>query len=98
VLEDKKDDGIFHGRVTPFPADVSIPELFAEQVRARPDSAAVTCGSRTLTYAELDEWSDRLAHLLRHRGVDADTPVGIVLDRGVDLVAAVLAVLKAGGA
>ncbi|MGI5230221.1 non-ribosomal peptide synthetase [Actinoallomurus sp. CA-142502] len=98
MLEDKKDDGIFHGRVTPFPAAASIPELFAEQVRARPDSAAVTCGSRTLTYAKLDEWSDRLAHLLRHRGVDADTPVGIVLDRGVDLVAAVLAVLKAGGA
>ncbi|MFB9840193.1 AMP-binding protein, partial [Actinoallomurus acaciae] len=78
MLEDKKEIGVFHGRATPFPAEASIPGLFAGQVRARPDAAAVTCGPRTLTYAELDERSNRLAHLLRRRGVGADTPVGIV--------------------
>ena len=87
-----------HGPVTSFPAGRTIPALFAEQVAARPDAVALVCGGRTHTYAALDERANRLAHLLRARGVGLDVPVGVLLERGDDMVAVLLAVLKAGGA
>jgi amino acid adenylation domain-containing protein len=54
--------------------------------------------SATLTYAELDRRSDAVAWALRDRGVGVDTPVALALPRGPDLIAALLGVLKAGGA
>jgi amino acid adenylation domain-containing protein len=89
---------ILHGPTTPFPADSTIPQLFAEQVCERPDAVAVVDGAHQVTYAELDERSNRLAHLLRARGVRPQARVGVLLERGHELVTAVLAVLKAGGA
>ncbi|MER6632872.1 non-ribosomal peptide synthetase [Streptomyces sp. NPDC000987] len=89
---------ILHGPTTPFPADSTIPQLFAEQARERPDTVAVVDGAHQVTYAELDERSNRLAHLLCARGVRPQARVGVLLDRGHELVTAVLAVLKAGGA
>ncbi|WP_330343223.1 non-ribosomal peptide synthetase [Streptomyces sp. NBC_00557] len=89
---------ILHGPRTPYPADATIPRLFAEQVRARPHAVAVVDGDDRVTYAELDERANRLAHLLRTRGVRPETRVGVLLDRGHELVTALLAVLKAGGA
>ncbi|MGW0331579.1 amino acid adenylation domain-containing protein [Streptomyces sp. NPDC003011] len=89
---------ILHGPTTPFPADSTIPQLFAEQARERPDAIAVVDGAHQVTYAELDERSNRLARLLRARGVRPQARVGVLLDRGHELVTAVLAVLKAGGA
>ncbi|MBC6447902.1 non-ribosomal peptide synthetase [Actinokineospora xionganensis] len=86
------------GTVTAYPADRTIPELFAEQVAARPDAQALVHGDRAHTYAELDACSSRIAHLLRARGVGPDVPVGVLLHRGDDMVTALLAVLKAGGA
>ncbi|SCL25713.1 amino acid adenylation domain-containing protein [Micromonospora pallida] len=82
----------------PFPAARTVPELFAEQVARRPDAPAVEDNGRTLSYAELDARADRLAGLLRRRGVRVDTPVGVLFERGSDLITAFLAVLKAGGA
>ncbi|MDF3142961.1 MULTISPECIES: non-ribosomal peptide synthetase [unclassified Streptomyces] len=90
--------GILRGVTTPFPAHSSIPVRFAEQVRARHGAVAVVDGEQSLTYAELDERSNRLAQLLRDRGVGAETRVGVLLERGHELVTAVLAVVKAGGA
>ena len=90
--------GTLWGLTTPFPADSSLPELFAQQVKSRPDAIAVVDGEHSITYAELDERSNRLAHWLRTRGVGAEARVGVLLDRGHELVTAVLAVLKAGGA
>ncbi|MEU9924057.1 non-ribosomal peptide synthetase [Streptomyces griseoluteus] len=89
---------ILHGPTIPFPADSTIPQLFAEQVRERPDAVAVVDGAHQVTYAELDERSNRLARLLCARGVRPEARVGVLLDRGHELVTAVLAVLKAGGA
>jgi amino acid adenylation domain-containing protein len=89
---------ILRGAATAYPADSSIPAVFAGQVRARPAAVAVVDGELSLSYAELDARSDRLAGLLRDRGVKAGARVGVLLDRGHGLVTAVLAVLKAGGA
>jgi amino acid adenylation domain-containing protein len=81
-----------------YPADATIPALFAAQVARHPDAAALVFGTQSVTYAELDRRSNALAWRLRRRGVAADMPVGVAIERGADLIAAVLAVLKAGGA
>ena len=57
-------------------------ELFEEQVEQKPDCVAVICGNRQLTYAELNEWSNRLAHRLRRSGVKTGAPVGLYLSFG----------------
>ncbi|WP_228772068.1 non-ribosomal peptide synthetase, partial [Actinokineospora iranica] len=72
----------------------SLPELFAEQAIATPDTVAVECGDNALTYAELDARANRLAHALG----DVRGLVAIALPPTVDAVAAMLAVLKAGAA
>ncbi|ROP35502.1 non-ribosomal peptide synthetase [Saccharothrix texasensis] len=81
-----------------YPADATVPDLFAEQVRLRPDADAVFDGERWLSYARLDERSNRLAHVLLARGARADLPVALSLPRGADFVTAMLAVLKTGAA
>ncbi|ONI91940.1 hypothetical protein ALI22I_06730 [Saccharothrix sp. ALI-22-I] len=72
-------------------------ELFAAQAERTPDRIAVTDGRRELTYRQLDEAADRLAGRLRAAGVGPEVLVGLCADRNVDLVVAVLGVLKAGG-
>ncbi|HEY0697708.1 MAG TPA: amino acid adenylation domain-containing protein, partial [Micromonospora sp.] len=88
----------YNRTAAPFPADRTVPELFAEQVASRPDAPAVEDGGRILSYAELDARANRLARLLRRCGVGVDTPVGVLFERSSDLIVAFLAVLKAGGA
>ncbi|MGV9451899.1 amino acid adenylation domain-containing protein [Streptomyces sp. NPDC003635] len=73
-------------------------QRFEEQAARVPDAPAVALGDETVTYAELDMRANRLAHALRSRGVDAEARVAVQLDRGPDLIAALLAVWKAGGA
>ncbi|PNE33122.1 non-ribosomal peptide synthetase [Streptomyces eurocidicus] len=75
-----------------------MPGLFARQARRAPDRPAVTCGDRTISYGELDLGSARLAAALAERGVRPGDRVGVCLERGVDLVVALLAVLRAGAA
>ncbi|MDL5206029.1 non-ribosomal peptide synthetase [Streptomyces sp. ALI-76-A] len=75
----------------------TVPGRFAEQVRRCPDAPAVRAGGQVLTYADLDARSDRLAGRLTAHGVTAETPVGVLLDRGADHVVTVLAILKCGG-
>jgi amino acid adenylation domain-containing protein len=63
-----------------------------------PDAVAVECGAATLTYAGLEARADALADRLRAAGAGPETLVGVLMERSVDLVVALLAVLKTGGA
>lgn len=80
------------------PWEHTIPGLFAAQVRRRPGAVAVSCAGDRLTYADLDERSDRIAGWLHAHGVGVEDVVALRLPRGVDLVAAVLGIVKAGAA
>ncbi len=73
-------------------------ELFAAQAARTPDAGAVVCGDARLTYRELEERANRLAHHLRRLGVRAESLVGLSLERSADLVVGLLGILKAGGA
>ncbi|TMQ67695.1 MAG: amino acid adenylation domain-containing protein, partial [Candidatus Eisenbacteria bacterium] len=73
-------------------------EMFEAQVRSRPGAPAVTFENDSLSYEALDARADRVARLLRARGVGPETMVGVCLDRSPDLLVAILGTLKAGGA
>ncbi|MCP5153996.1 MAG: amino acid adenylation domain-containing protein [Ectothiorhodospiraceae bacterium] len=81
-----------------YPREASIPALLEAVVDARPDALAVRFGDDALDYAALDARANRLAAWLTAHGVGAGTPVGVLLERGVDMVVTWLAALKAGGA
>jgi amino acid adenylation domain-containing protein len=74
-----------------------ISERFAGQVARTPDAIAVSAGATALTYRELDERANRLAHRLIGLGVRQDDRVAVLLERSIDLVVAILATVKAGG-
>jgi non-ribosomal peptide synthetase component F len=81
-----------------YPRDRSIHQVFEEQACRTPGSPAVQDGHATLHYAELNAQANQLARYLRAQGVQRDTPVGVYLDRSVDMIVSLLAILKAGGA
>ncbi|MCP4658698.1 MAG: amino acid adenylation domain-containing protein, partial [bacterium] len=81
----------------PYPQEACIHELFEAQAARTPESVAVVRGRERLSYRELDLRSNRLGNHLRELGVGPDVAVGIALPRSMDLVEALLAVLKAGG-
>ncbi len=73
-------------------------ELFEQQVARAPHAIAVSFGERHVSYQDLNERANKLARLLRRRGVGPDVLVGVGLERTPDMVVALLAVWKAGGA
>ncbi len=75
-----------------------VDQLFEDRVADLPEHPAVTFAGRSLTYAELSEASNRLADRLRAIGVGPGTLAAICLDRGIEMVVALLAVFKTGGA
>ncbi|WP_104183343.1 non-ribosomal peptide synthetase [Mycobacterium avium] len=82
----------------PAPAPVSIPQAFAEHVQRTPDAVALTFGGTSLTYAQLDEASNRLGHLLADHGVGPGDCVAVMFPRCADAIVSMLAVLKTGAA
>ncbi|WP_460655941.1 non-ribosomal peptide synthase/polyketide synthase [Kribbella endophytica] len=78
--------------------DETIADRFAARAAASPEAIAVTAPEASLTYGELDARSNRLARLLIERGVGAESVVAVALPRSADLIVALLAVVKAGGA
>lgn len=80
------------------PRDVSLGELFAQQVALRPDAPAVTYGPLTLTYRQLDRVTNSVAGRLRDLGLGPDGFVAILADRSLSVIVGMLATVKAGGA
>ncbi|AZE62385.1 non-ribosomal peptide synthetase [Pseudomonas synxantha] len=78
--------------------DQCIHQLFGQQASQRADAPALTFAGVTLTYAELDARANRLAWMLRERGVGPQVRVGLALPRSLEMVIGLLAILKAGGA
>ncbi len=76
----------------------TIQSLFEDQAEARPDAVAVIFGDKHLTYAQLNRDANRLAHYLKAKGVGLETPVGICIDRNIDMLTGILGIIKAGGA
>ena len=83
---------------TRYPRDQTIGGLFAEQAALTPKAVAVVCGSKQLTYRELDERTTRLAGRLVKNGVGPDVLVAVCLERSIELIVALVAIIKAGGA
>src|SRR5205807_6192971 len=81
-----------------YPSRKSIQALFEEQVERAPDAVAIVCDGEQLTYRELNEQANQLAHFLQRRGVGPETRVGVCLERSPEMIAALLGILKAGGA
>ncbi|MEI6260570.1 MAG: amino acid adenylation domain-containing protein, partial [Deltaproteobacteria bacterium] len=81
-----------------YPANMTIHQLFEEQVENTPDSTAVVIGKEKMTYRELNRKANQLAHHLRKKGVVPDQLVCICMERSMDMIIAMLAILKAGGA
>lgn len=83
---------------TSYPRSQSIHELFAEQAARTPDKIAAVCDWQEFTYRELNESANQLAHHLRCLGVGPEVPVGICIERGLEMIVGLLGILKAGGA
>jgi amino acid adenylation domain-containing protein len=81
-----------------WPRDKFVHELFLDQMKRTPDAVAVVYEGERLTYRELNERAARLAHYLRGSGVGPEMIVGLCMERSLDLVVSLLAVLMAGGA
>ncbi|MEU9045080.1 MULTISPECIES: amino acid adenylation domain-containing protein, partial [unclassified Kitasatospora] len=80
------------------PPSATLPALLEAQAARTPEAVALVCGERELSYRELNTRANRLAHLLIRRGVGPESLVAVCLERSPELVVALLAVLKAGGA
>src|SRR5499433_2138961 len=75
----------------------TLPQLFAAQAAASPDAVAVVFAHEQLSYGELEARANQLAHHLRALGVGAESVVGVCLERSLELVVSLIAILKAGG-
>lgn len=82
---------------SPFPSGKCLHQLFEDQVATAPDHIALTYGREQLTYGQLNQRANQLARHLQKRGVKPGIAVGVCLQRSLDLITALLAVLKAGG-
>ncbi|NEW07888.1 amino acid adenylation domain-containing protein [Paenibacillus sp. SYP-B3998] len=90
--------GEFNDTAAPYPKEHTIHGLFEEQVERTPDRVAVIMGEEQLTYRELNEQANRLARVLREKGVGPDRIVGIAVHRSLEMIIGLMAIHKAGGA
>ena len=88
----------WNATTTEYPRDKCIHQLFEAQVERTPDRVALRFADEQLTYRQLNERANQLAHYLQRIGVGRETPVAICLDRSFEMVVALLGILKAGGA
>ncbi|MCP1135854.1 amino acid adenylation domain-containing protein [Paenibacillus polysaccharolyticus] len=88
----------FNNTEAEFPKDIMIHELFKEQAERIPERIAVVFGDESLTYQELHERSNQLARLLRDNGIGRDDVVALIAERSIEMIVAIMAIVKAGGA
>ena len=81
-----------------YPLDKSLHQLFEEQVAQNPEGIAVIFEGHKLTYQQLNNRGNQLAHCLRDKGVNPESLVGIFMERSLEMVIGLLGILKAGGA
>ncbi|MEJ6479893.1 amino acid adenylation domain-containing protein [Nostoc punctiforme UO1] len=81
-----------------YPVDKCIHQLFEEQSVSTPDAVAVVFENQQLTYHQLNNCANQLAHYLKSLGIKPDTLVGICVERSIEMVVGLLGILKAGGA
>ena len=81
-----------------YPRYASVHQLFQEQADMTPEATAVIFGDCSLSYAELNKKANRLAHDFASMGITVGDRIGVCVDRGVEMIAALLGILKAGGA
>ncbi|WP_205625370.1 amino acid adenylation domain-containing protein [Flavobacterium sp. ABG] len=89
---------VFNDTALAYPKDKSLVDLFEEQVKKTPDAIAVVYEGAELSYKELNEKSNQLGSYLREQGVQADTLVGICVERRLEMLVGILGILKSGGA
>lgn len=95
---EKRDIEFWNRTETPFDRAATVHSLFEAQVDRTPDRIAITFDGRETSYRALDQQANRICHALREAGVGKGTFVGLCVERSVEMVAAFLGVLKAGGA
>ncbi|GAB3264619.1 hypothetical protein GCM10027347_31790 [Larkinella harenae] len=78
--------------------DKSVIGLFTEQVQQNPERVAITFNGEQISYQQLDEKANQLAHYLKNRGVHREVLVPICVNRSLEMIIGILAILKAGGA
>lgn len=88
----------FNNTYADFPMDKTIQQMFEEQAEKTPDNIALIFNESKMTYAELNERSNKLARTLRDKGVGSDKIVGIMAYRSFELIIGIMGILKAGGA
>jgi len=87
----------FNNTTVDYPGDQTIVSLFETQVQNQPEAIALCFEDREMTFRELDEKSNQLAHYLRGKGVREEMLVAICVDRSFDMIVGLMGILKAGG-
>ncbi len=88
----------FNHTFSEYESEATIHQLFLEQVKAHPQQIAITCNETSITYEELNYQADRVASKLRKMGVKPSEPVGVMCEKGIEMIIGILGILKAGGA
>ncbi len=99
IMSDEEKNKIlteFNNTARPYPKDKTVVDLFEEQVNSVPDNLAVVLGDKKLTYKELNERANFVANVLIKEGVAQGDAVGISIDKSIDLIIGIIAVLKVG--
>ncbi|MBE9029049.1 amino acid adenylation domain-containing protein [filamentous cyanobacterium LEGE 11480] len=81
-----------------FKSDACLHQVFESQVQKYPTAVAVSCNGETITYADLNNSANQLAHWLQDLGVKPETKVALCVDRSINMIIGILGILKAGGA
>jgi amino acid adenylation domain-containing protein len=100
IFDDAERTQLLHGwnETREYPIETCIHQLFEEQVKRVPNNVALVFEGETMSYAELNARSNRVARYLNRRGVGPDVLVGLCMERSLDMIVGILGIVKAGGA